>query len=628
MQNKPITIGLAQISQQVGKSHYFPYSVGLLQAYALKHAKNPEHFSFLPPEYRRLNEAQANQHFAQAEIIGFSLYIWNLRRSLKLAQALKQENPKRLIIAGGPQVPDQAEHFLREHPQLDLVFHGPGEKSFLEVIERWPHQDWEDIPGISYLQGDRFIYQPPAPRETDLSVYPSPYLEGVFDPLFVDNQDWIGLLETNRGCPFACTFCDWGSALQSKVYRFPIERVFAEIEWIARNKVGNVFTCDANFGILPRDIEIAKHVASMKNSYGYPLSFQSQTSKNTPERVIEIQEILHKAGLATYAAISLQSVDPHTLRSIRRENISLDAYRKVQAAALQSGIVAYTDMILALPGESYESFVEGINTVIENGQHTKILFHNATLLPNAEMASPAYRERFQLETTWVSLPGHTPAEDGIPELMEIIIASNTLNRSDWIQMHIFAWFTAFLYYTHKLLQPTLMVLHAVSRLSYRQLIEHFVTAPLENYPVLNEIRKAFTDTAHKYQQGYPASQQETLIWTLFDGMYLTPDNSMQIQLWNANLIDTFYSEAGDFLARRIQHENPHFDLRLLEESLMFNRKLFLRLFSNQRFPVEIAQRPLSESILPLHYNLQAFYQAKLQSQTMSLREIPETLVRI
>lgn len=623
-----VTVALAQISQQVGESYYFPYAVGLLQAFVQKHAPQPARYRFLPPVYRRLTQAEALSYFAPADIAGFSLYIWNLQRSLHLAAALKHQNPRLLVVVGGPQVPDQAEAFLRAHPQLDVCCHGPGERVFLSLLERWPSNDWEDLPGISYLREGLFYYHPPAPRENDLSVFPSPYLEGVFDPLLEENSHWIALLETNRGCPFACTFCDWGSALQSKVHRFPLERVYAEIEWIACHRVGNVFTCDANFGILPRDVDIARHVAALKRQYGFPISFQNQTSKNTPERVIEIQQILHQAGLATYAAISLQSVDPHTLRSIKRENISLQAYRQVQRAALKAGIVAYTDMILALPGESYDSFADGINSVIENGQHTKILFHNATLLPNAEMAQPEYRQRFGLETTWVSLPGHTPASDGIPELMEIIVASNTLSREDWLRMHLFAWFTAFLHYTHKLLQPTLMVLHAVSDLSYRSLIEYFMDAPLEGYPILRQIRQRFEDTARKYQQGYPISQQDTLIWTLFDGMYLTPDNAMQIQLWNAGLIDGFYSEAGDLLARRVQHKVPHLDLRLLEETLIFNRQLFMRLFSAQRFPVPVEPRPTQATVIPLHYNLQEFYQGLLSSEPVPLRETETTLVRI
>ena len=619
---QPLRIGLAQISQQVGQSYYFPYSVGLLQAFILKHAPDPGRYQFLPPVYQRLTVAEALTAFANTDVVGFSLYVWNVNRSLHLAAALKQQDPQRLIIVGGPQVPDAAEAFLREYPQIDLCVHGPGERALLAVLERWPARDWASLAGLSWLDGEgRFHSTPPAPRESDLSVFPSPYLEGVFDPLLAENEHWIGLLETNRGCPFACTFCDWGSAIQSKVYRFPLERVYAEIDWIAYHRVGNVFTCDANFGILPRDLEIAHHVAARRRETGFPLSFQNQTSKNTPERVIAIQQILHEAGLATYAAISLQSVDPHTLASIRRDNISLAAYAQVQAAALKSGILAYTDMILALPGESYASFTQGIDSVIRHGQHTKILYHNATLLPNAEMAAPEYRQRFGLETARVSLPGHTPATDGLPELMEIIVASATLNREQWVRLHVFAWFSAFLYYTHKLLQPALLVVQSVSEYSWKELFEAFMYAPAEDYPVIGSLQADFERTARNYQQGYPRSQQDSLIWTLFDGMYLTPDNSAQIQLWNSGLIDAFYNEAGLLLGRLMLARQPHLDLRLLEDALSFNRRLFLHIFSQQRFPVEVAPRPLPTAPVQLHYNLPEFYQGILHGEPVVLREV-------
>ena len=72
-------------------------------------------------------------------------------------------------------------------------------------------------------------------------------------------ENWIGLWETNRGCPFQCTFCDWGSATASKVSRFEMDRLEREIKWMAEKKIKYIFVCDANFGIQKRDIEIAKY---------------------------------------------------------------------------------------------------------------------------------------------------------------------------------------------------------------------------------------------------------------------------------------------------------------------------------------------------------------------------------
>ena len=67
-------------------------------------------------------------------------------------------------------------------------------------------------------------------------MYPSPYLSGEYDYLFKDNEDhkYQVIVETNRGCPFLCTYCYWGKGGTTTKYRFhSLERVFKEIEWIA-----------------------------------------------------------------------------------------------------------------------------------------------------------------------------------------------------------------------------------------------------------------------------------------------------------------------------------------------------------------------------------------------------------
>jgi radical SAM superfamily enzyme YgiQ (UPF0313 family) len=230
-----------------------------------------------------------------AHVVGFSAYVWNVRLSLEIARRIKLNNPATLVVFGGAQVPDHAEEFLRQNPFVDVVCPGEGEAVFTSVLENCETRDWEEIPGVSYLRADgSFVSHPKAPRMTDLSQIPSPYLEGVFDTLTSAHpaENWIVMWETNRGCPFACTFCDWGSAVASKVYRFERERLLREIDWFAGRRIGFVFCCDANFGILPRDLEIAQHLVETKRRRGFPFSFSLQNTKNATERSYRIQKIL------------------------------------------------------------------------------------------------------------------------------------------------------------------------------------------------------------------------------------------------------------------------------------------------------------------------------------------------
>ena len=162
-------------------------------------------------------------------------------------------------------------------------------------------------------------------------------------------------LETNRGCPFSCTYCDWGSATNSKVARMHLERVYLELEWFAKHKIEFIFCCDANFGMLPRDYEIVLKAVELKKKYGYPHVLSVQNTKNARERAYKVQKLLADSGLSKGVTLAMQSVDPHTLKSIKRDNISIEDYQELQRRFTKDGIPTYTEFILGLPGDTYES---------------------------------------------------------------------------------------------------------------------------------------------------------------------------------------------------------------------------------------------------------------------------------
>jgi radical SAM superfamily enzyme YgiQ (UPF0313 family) len=334
-----------------------PYSVGLLQAYAEEHTRD-EH-EFLLPIFERMDVEEAVDHLAGADVAGFSAYVWNERLSLAIARRLKERSPETLIVFGGPQVPDRSEPWLRANPFVDVAVHGEGEAVFATLLDRAETHDWEGIPGISFLQADgTYAQRPKGTRIVDLAEIPSPFLAGTFDPLLAANprKGWVMIWETNRGCPFSCTFCDWGSATNAKVARFELERVLAEIEWMGEHRIGFVFCADANFGMLKRDIDIARAVVEVKERLGFPFSFSVQNTKNATERAYEIQLLLNRSLNAYGVTLSLQSTNQDTLANIKRANISSDSYRELQRRFAADGIYTYTDLILGLPGESYAGF--------------------------------------------------------------------------------------------------------------------------------------------------------------------------------------------------------------------------------------------------------------------------------
>lgn len=618
LSDQPLEIGLLQISEQF-KGHYFlPYTAGVLQAYVQQYAQHPERYQFRPPLFARLSVEAAVTHLKGCHIIGFSVYVWNYRLSVAIAQMIKLMEPQTLIVFGGPQVPDQAEAFLREHPFIDLCSHGEGEATFLQILEAWPNNDWQGLPGVSFLDATgQFYHQPTPPRRKDLSALPSPYLTDCFAPLMqaYPHIQWVASWETNRGCPFSCTFCDWGSAIQSKVYAFPMPMLLAELQWFCDHRIEMIYCCDANFGVLARDEEIAQAVAELKLKTGFPVEFHQQSAKNVTERIYRIHQHLIRAGVITEVTLALQSMSPHTLHSIRRDNISLATYLELHRRLRQEDMPTYTDLILGLPGETYASFADGIELVMAGGQLSRIQFYMAAVLPNAEMAAPEYQQKYGLITTEIPVGPLVHATD-IPEYKTIIVATQDMPTQDWIKARALAWMTTLLFFVNKLLPIPLVLLHHLGGVSFRWILEAFLTAESQSYPLLAQINQDFRAKAQAIQQGEGefCPPLPTPPWKAFQGMWFSPDTFQILKLALNEHLDDFYRESEALILTLCPEELPQ---SLLTQAVALNQALFQITFmcEPQRPFLPFQAHPIA---LQLDWNLLGVYQGAVQGKPVEL----------
>lgn len=572
---KKTRVGLVQINNSFSGQNYLPLSIGMLQAYAQANLQQPDDFEFLTQIYKRIPVDMALQRLNKANVIFFSTYVWNWKLSLEIAKAVKDKSPETTIVFGGPQVPDKVASFLQENRFVDLASHGEGEQTALNILEKLGTKDWRSIGGISYLsESGSVVTNPKAVRNPELSGYPSPYIEGIFEPLIQENPEetWIALWETNRGCPFSCSFCDWGSAVQSKLYSFDLDRLFKEVNWFAEHGIEYVFCCDANFGILPRDIDIAKHVVDIKNATGYPKALSVQNTKNATERAYQVQKMLSDAGLNKGVDIALQSLDSNTLTSIKRSNISLDSYQELARRFTRDGVETYTDLILGLPGETYESFANGVSDVIANGQHNRIQFGNLSILPNAEMGDPEYQRlhgMVTVESKTVNLHGALGEnESGIDETQILVVATRSMPKSDWVSARVFAWMSGLLHFD-KILQIPLILVHTLTSITYRELIETFTKVDGDEFPVLREIVKFFDDRARVIQNGGP-EYFHSIEWL---NIWWPIDEYVLIGLCAEDKLGQFYDEAEACLSGIIEKSGYNLSSDLLHEAIMLNKSL-------------------------------------------------------
>lgn len=583
-------VGLVQINNSFSGQNYLPYSIALLKSYAQAHSPTPERYDFLPFIYKRIKINDAVEQLKSADLVGFSTYVWNAQISLEISRRLKKINPAVKIIFGGPQVPDKPEQFLRDNSQITAVIHNEGERTFLNMLEMFPDENiWAQAPGVSMIHNGLFIKNLAATRMNNLEEIPSPFLDGCFDEVMMTNPNerWIGSWETNRGCPFRCTFCDWGSATAAKVTKFELERLYREIDWFAEKKIEYVFCCDANFGIQKRDVEIAEYVADVKNKTGYPVALSVQNTKNATERAYLTQKILSDAGLNKGVALSMQSVDPTTLVAIKRDNISLDTYMELQKRFTKDRVETYSDLILGLPGETYETFADGVDLLISSGQHNRIQFNNLSILPNAEMGNPEYQKQHGMRTVRseiINIHGErVKLEDDVPEYQDLVVATNSMPAEDWVKTRIFCWMTALLHFD-KIFQIPLIIANHLTGATYRELIELYMTQPRGAYPTLDKVLDLFYREARSIQNGGP----EYVYSEEYLGIFWPADEYVYIDLIKNNKLDKFIEELQSIFytstaTDRLNYEQRH----MIQDAMQLNAALIHRPFVQD--DIEISQ---------------------------------------
>ena len=595
MQAAQITVGLVQINNSFSGQSYLPYSVACLEGYVRRHSPSPDRYVFHLPVYKRAPVHEAVAALDGCSVVGFSIYVWNARISLEIARRLKAKRPETTIIFGGPHVPDQTEEFLRENPFVDVAVNGEGERTFLALLEALPERPWSDVPGVSFIAGDgRYVQTARSPRIHDLDELPSPFLDGIFAPLMSANpgEAWIGLWETNRGCPFRCTYCDWGSATAAKVARFDMNRLTEEANWLSANRIEFIFCCDANFGILNRDVDLAEYVANLKRQTGYPKALSVQNTKNATERAYLTQKILSDAGLNKGVALSMQTLSPTVLANIKRDNISLETFLELQRRFTHDGVETFSDLIVGLPGETYDSFMDGVDLLICSGQHNRIQFNDLSILPNAEMANPDYIRRHGMElveSEIINIHGSRAGlDDDVPEVQKLVVATATLPRRDWQRVRASAWMTAFLHFD-KLFQIPLILTHELTGISYRTMIEAFMDADAGTYPLLADIRDFFVAEADSIQGGGP----EYTYSGEWLGIYWPADEYKFIDITTRGLVDTFYEEGQGLLralAGELGADLPH---KVLEDAVRLNRALLKQPFVAEDMTIELSSDVLS-----------------------------------
>ena len=428
-----------QASLSYGKAYYYPYATGCLAAYAWQFENIKSKYEIAEFFFKREPIDVVLDRICDPAVVAFSCYNWTFEYNKILAKAIKDRYPDCLIVFGGHQISENVDIFP-ELPFVDVLIYGEGERPFKQLLEIYAEgRSFESIHNIAYRALGEYVY---TSKESfmDLDGYISPYLNGYFERIYRENPgvEFCAIIETNRGCPYNCAYCDW--CYTSYIREFPIEKVQQEIVWCSEHKVEYIFCADSNFGILRRDLDIAKFVVGVKRRTGYPHIFNNCFAKNSNDTVFRISKLFYENKLNKAATLAYQTVCDAALENVNRKNFTIDAFSDLVTKYNVNNMPTYTEMILGLPGETYESFCNGLCSLIKAGQQTALTVYYCQVYPNSLMGRKDYREKFGIETARVPLNylhSSIPDYEDITEYTDLVVGTSDMPFEDMIRSIMF-----------------------------------------------------------------------------------------------------------------------------------------------------------------------------------------------
>lgn len=430
--------------------------VNLDYSYMLFTATCPEHHWPHPiidwANYQTIDDIVDEILSHDPHVVLMSIYIWNESLCSDVASELKRRVPQLPILVGGPQIKYDVSYFDL-HPGFDLICTQYGEHflppALTQIEEHGYVNDPLEIPWALSKEGlsphrPTFVWS-----DANIVLDSLEYVMAVRQYADeVDNYVTFNY-ETTRGCPFMCSYCEWGGGTNTKVIAKPYALIEEELTMLLPMGVDLLAISDANFGILKRDADIIDLAAELRDNCGHPGQFISlgftKTKTSQRERVLD-RLFYHRFDDHFY--ISFQSINPRALKINQRRDISQSDYFSLYNQLRERyGIVAKLECILGLPGADLTDYYHEMDLIqyLQGWQYGINVFY---LLPNVEAYGDEYRQANLIKTFPTRMPYseefreadkafHDPtilAEYRSP--CEVVCESLTYTRWEWMEMHV------------------------------------------------------------------------------------------------------------------------------------------------------------------------------------------------
>lgn len=552
----------------------FPLSIGYVGAYCKKEFGNKVEIEL----FKYIEELENAIKKSPPDILGLTNYSWNEKIGIEMFKLGRRINKNMLTVWGGPNFPidlPSQKKFMSDNIDADIYVPIEGEIGFANIVEKVLEINNSEsvrdkilsstIEGCVVNNDDKKLsFGLPTRRIQELDEIPSPYTTSMFDKFFDGRLS--PMIQTNRGCPFQCTYCTDGMDEKQKVNRFSLERVYSEINYIGRHvpkKTNLMFIADLNFGMMPRDKQICDAIAEIQEKYNYPKKIDVSTGKNSRDKIVDAIKGLNGA---LSIKLSVQSTDKNVLENVKRSNISTDQMLEIAPAIKESQLPSQTEIIIGLPGDTYESNVNTLKNMLKVDVD-EYLIYTLMLLHGSELNTPMERQKWGFKSKFRILPRSFTQFEGkkIMEIEEVVVSSNSLSFDDYVKLRQLA-FSMFI----------------INQISFKPLIKFLrqneidlfklFEIPLESKNLPLEIDKIFEEFKNSTINELWDSPEEIINNFQKDEEYnklLNDESGFNVmQFFYAKVVTKFSNELTEFVIdsiKKLLTENGNFsELRKME----------------------------------------------------------------
>ena len=461
-----------------------PYLWLTLKSYFEANSKNPKAWNWLDPiisSYATSADEIIEEVIkSKPDVIGISCYMWNDKLTLHIAEAIKRKLPNVKIIGGGPALYYERDvSWFIKHWYIDAVceYAGYGEVFITEYLDGTAVKD---IPFAIYPSLRRAFW-----RKSDVEYNKRSYQ---WISSYASNKEYLKrfaaehtnikfIIDTARGCPYACVFCEWGGGTGTKVNFKSIDLCKEDID--AAFEILRPIALDiinANFCISNDDVEVTQYMCDLNKKYKCVeyVNIYGPTKANK-NNLKKIYDLFLENKMMRDIKLSIQTTSDDILKNIKRTDMNyIEQIELFNDIAIKHDVPIRFETMVGLPGETLDSFYKSYGDLASISDIKEPLMHIWQMLPSAPAADPQYSSEMKIKTRRLrfmrdQFQNHVLPRNKYNNIMAIgkrhiledqdwlhpydaVVSTFSYSKEDWIKMILFKYYFTFLTKSKALLQ--------------------------------------------------------------------------------------------------------------------------------------------------------------------------------